>query len=238
MDSQAMERMATLLDRPRVYDHLDDLMELQQGLLNRGAKPRIVSMIKGGVPQMAGGQFYVDSRPPFNTGALPTVTLSTTAKQLWPTVTMSPTYPSDFYVGKEFRMRAYGTITTAATPGNLTVSIGYGTADNTGLLISSAAKTLVASQTTIPFEIDAYVEVRGVGTSGGSPGGSLFAWAKAFFETAVIAASANSFMIPASAPAAVNADTTVNSGINVQLARSGSTAETATVQDMVFWALN
>jgi hypothetical protein len=239
-----MESLATVLpSRGDLETHLDREREIWEDIeyLRKWSlpdwKPRMTELMRRESARIAaGGQFYVDTRSPFNTAALPAVTLATTAKQLWPTVTMSPTSPSDWYIGKEFRQRAYGTITTATTPGNGTVSIGYGTADNTGLLASSAAQTLVASQTNIPFEIDAYVECRGVGTSGGSPGGSLFAWARCFFGTAVIAVG--SFLVPASAPAAVNADTTVNSGINIQFARSGSTAETMTVQDMIFWALN
>ena len=54
---------------------------------------------------------------------------------------------------------------------------------------------------------------------------------RAQFGTAVIAA--DTFLIPASAAAAVTVDTTAASIISVQTKRSGSTAETQTVQELL-----
>lgn len=186
---------------------------------------------------MADGIYYVDTKAPFETAALPTVTLLSTFLPLWPVTTWTPTAQGYWWPGKEVRMRAFGTLTTAATPGNLTVSINFGTAAATGALATSAAMALVASQTTIPWTMDAYIVCRGVGASGS--GGSMFAWGRFNAGVAVItAANVGAGLVPASAPAAVNVDTTVASGVNIQMSRSGSTAETATVQDLIFQALN
>lgn len=186
---------------------------------------------------MADGIFYHDSRGPFVSAAQSTITLATTDKLIYPgSLTALPANYFGF-VGKKLMLTVYGTITTALTPGNIGVELYYGTTDAGGtLLASSAALALVASQTTIPFRIEAYCQCRGVGPSGS--GGSLFAYAVAKFGIAVIANPNDHFLVPASAPAAVNVDTTIASGFNVQIKRSGSTAETITTQDVIFAALN
>lgn len=184
---------------------------------------------------MAGTQFIQDTRPPFAVDAFPTITLSTTSLMLWPAAIWSPTYATDWFGGKLFHCRAFGTLTTAATPGNLTIEIRYGTTDNAGILLAtSAALTLVASQTTQSWRSEFYVRCRDMG----QPGTNGLLAATGIFECSTAVIAAGQAMIPASAPAAVACDTSITSGINLQFKRSGSTAETATVQEMVFAALN
>jgi hypothetical protein len=78
--------------------------------------------------------------------------------------------------------------------------------------------------------IEAYLTNRGpYGTAC-----SVIPWAICKFGTAVIASPNDHFIVPAGAPTAVNVDVTAASvGFNVQIKRTGSTAETVTVQDVV-----
>jgi hypothetical protein len=97
------------------------------------------------------------------------------------------------------------------------------------ILATSGAVALGASKTNASWFIDFTVEARAaVGTAAG-----LFA--KGFMladsTTALLASTVQPLFIPATAAAAVNVDTTLAGTINIQWKRSGSTAETVTVQD-------
>src|SRR6478609_10289621 len=99
-------------------------------------------------------QFYNDLREPFVGADISPVTLSTTDKALYPASNF-PVLGGQYFarIGKKMRIRLFGKITTAATPGNGTIGIYYGTgADANGVLLaSSAAQTLIASQTNISW---------------------------------------------------------------------------------------
>lgn len=181
------------------------------------------------------GNFYNDLRSPFVTADVTAVTLAATNKALY-TVANVPAMGKDYWwVGKKVRIEVFGRITTAATPGNLTLALFYGTgADANGVSIcASAAQTLVANQTNISWRCRFTVHCRSLGTAG-----TLFGVGEGQFGSAVIAAS--SFLIPASAPAAsASVDLTVASNIlSLQALRSGSTAETMQVHDISLIALN
>jgi hypothetical protein len=181
------------------------------------------------------GQFYNDLRAPFMITPAGAVTLSTTDKALY-TVGNVPAMGKDYWwAGKAVKLRAFGQITTAATPGNLTLSCYYGTgADANGTIIAaSAAQTLVASQTNISWVCEFTIRCISIGSSG-----TLFGTGKGEFNSAVIAAA--QFIIPASAPAVSGAvDLTVASNVlSIQAKRSGSTAETMQIVDLQVFALN
>lgn len=166
------------------------------------------------------------------TSAAATVTLATTDKMLVPAY-FTNGWSAGFggKPGKTLLLTYQGTITTVLTPGNIGVELYWGGADAGGtLLASSAALALVASQTTIPFRIEAYIDNRGpAGTAC-----SMYAYAICKFGIAVIASPNDHFLVPASAPAAVNVDVTLASvGFNAQIKRSGSTAETVTIQSVL-----
>jgi hypothetical protein len=184
---------------------------------------------------MAVGLFYNDLLPPFMAADQAAVTLSTTNKALY-TASASPYYGPQFWsvVGRKVRLRAFGKITTAATPGTGTFGLYYGSgADATGVLLaSSAALTLVASQTNISWEIELFISARTLGSAG-----TLFVDGHGFFGTAVVAAGF--FLMPASAAVASGAcDLTAANILSLQFLRSGSTAETMTVQDLDIVAMN
>lgn len=187
---------------------------------------------------MSDGIFYRDAKAPFNIADFGAITLSTTSLMLWPSGGSPSATPAGYWTpGKTMKITIQGKITTAATPGNITIEIRYGTADNAGtILATSAAVALGATKTNISFKLEVYVRAR----ASISSAAGLYAWG--IFQpdnvAVVIPAANNPMLIPASANAAVNVDTTAASAINIQIKRSGSTAETVTVQDLLVEAVN
>lgn len=245
MTRAEMERRAVILggdrdsrlafERER-WDALSEMLEQSEhaGMMQWRRRMRNVRM-EGG-PVMADGLFYRDSKPPWLNAAETSITLATTDKLLYPGGRTALAAAYFAFIGKAVQLTVFGTVTTAATPGNIGVEMYYGTTDAGGTLLgSSAALALVASQTTIPFRIEAYARAR---ATGAGVTGSIFAWAITKIGIAVIASPNDHFLVPASAPAAVAVDTTVASGFNLQMKRSGSTAEAAVTQDIIFEALN
>jgi hypothetical protein len=215
-----------------------DIEELAR-LHEREWKPRLGRMLRDGELLAAGeGNVYHETRAPYtDTADFPTITLSTTSLMLWASAG-SPTATGAGYwqIGKKIEIHLFGKFTTAATPGNLTIEIRYGTTDNGGtILATSAAVALTAAKTSISWHLECQIEARAnIGSAAG-----LFAWGKFIPDQAglLIPAASNPLLIPASAGASVNVDTTVASGINIQMKRSGSTVETVTVQDRQINAL-
>jgi hypothetical protein len=183
------------------------------------------------------GPFYNDLCEPFIFADVPAVTLATTDKALYPTDNF-PVLGGHFFgrAGRKLHIRLFGKITTAATPGNLTIDVYYGdgTDANGVLLASSAAVALTAGQTNLSFAIDIYVHCRAPGKTG-----SLFVTGELGANVGVIASTLQPVMIPASAAVVSGAcDLTAAKIISVQAKRSGSTVETIAVQDMEITVLN
>ncbi len=182
------------------------------------------------------GAYYHDTRLPFVAVDQTQITLSTTDKALH-TLGQAPALGANYFgfIGKKLHIHAFGKISTILTPGNGTWDIYYGTgADANGVIMtSSAALTLVASQTNISWQIDLDITCRTVGASG-----TLMCTGWGQFGTAVVAAG--TFLIPASAAVASGAVDLTSSSLNVslQFKRSGSTAEVMTIQEMNWWAMN
>lgn len=189
---------------------------------------------------MADGLFYWDSREPFSVSSVPSVTLSTTDLALY-RVQDFPVLGGQYFArpGKKLRIKLLGGITTAATPGNGTFDVYYGSgaAANGTLLASSAAFTLIASQTNLTWWAEFNIKCL---TVGGSGVGVLLCTGQADFNPAVVASTNQPIMIPASAPGTTppTCDLTAANIISVQFKRSGSTAETMQVVDMDVVALN
>ncbi len=186
---------------------------------------------------MADGLFYNDLREPFISANLATIAPLATAVALYT--------PSDFPVlggqyfsrlGKKLHIRLFGKITTAATPGNGSFAIYYGTgvSANGVLLASSTPVALLANQTDLSWQAEVFVHCRSLGSIG-----TLFCDGSATFNNAVIAAANQPLLIPASSPVVSAAcDLTAALIISVQFIRSGSTAEAMTVCDMEVTAYN
>lgn len=186
---------------------------------------------------MADGLFYNDLREPFMVSDLATVTLAATAKALY-TPSSFPVLGGQYFArpGKKLRIRLFGKLTTGATPGNGSFNVYYGTgADANGvLLMTGAPVALTANQTNLSWELSICVRCVSTGSAG-----TLYCTGKAHFNVGVIASTLQPIMLPASAAAVSGAcDLTAANIISVQYLRSGSTAETMTVQDMEVIAMD
>jgi len=184
---------------------------------------------------MADGLFYNDIREPFVTVPPGAVTLTAADKALY-TASQFPVLGGQYFArpGKKVKIRLFGQITTAATPGNGTFDVYYGTgADANGVLLAaSAAHVLIASQTNQSWALEVVVTCRTTGSVG-----TLFCTGTCDFTPAVSAAGGG--LIPASAPVVSAAcDLTAALIISVQFKRSGSTVETIQVLEMEVTALN
>lgn len=180
------------------------------------------------------GQYYWDTRLPHISTDITSVTLAATNKALYPVANI-PAMGKDYWtVGKKVYIHLFGRCTSAATPGNLTLSIFYGTgADANGTsLAASAATAWTANQTNMSWWADFWIHCTAIGTAG-----ALFATGYAKFNESAIAAG---LMMPATAPATTaSLDLTVASNVlSVQALRSGSTAETLQIHEMVVVAAN
>lgn len=190
---------------------------------------------EGGYRMMADGTQYRDTRQPNMVAAQTAITLAATDKLLYPG-SMSAIVANYFWPGKVVKLTVYGAFTTVLTPGNLGQELYFGTADAGGTLLgSSAAPALTASRTSMSVKIEAYCRCRSSG-----PTGTLFAWALGMYGGATTndLLAVPGVFTPAAVPAATTVDTTAASGFNVQIKRSGSTAETFTTHDLLFEALN
>lgn len=186
---------------------------------------------------MADGAAYWDTRSPFVATDPAAVTLSSTAKALYTTKDFPVLGTGYFnsFPGKKIGIKMFGRITTAATPGNGSFDVYFGSgADATGtILASSGTLALTASQTNLSWSLDLVITVRALGTSG-----TLLCTGEAHFNVGVLASTLQPMLIPASAAAAVTVDLTTANIISVQFKRSGSTAETMQVHELIVFPMN
>jgi hypothetical protein len=184
------------------------------------------------------GSYFHDTRLPFITNDVGSVTLAATAKALYP-ASAFPNLGTGYFevLGKKLQIHLFGRITTAATPGNGSFDIYYGTgADANGtILASSAALALSANQTAISWTVDLWVTTRKLNDA---TNGALLCTGMAQFGVSVLASTLAPVLIPANTAAQVTVDLSGSNIISVQYKRSGSTAETMQVHEMVVTALN
>lgn len=179
------------------------------------------------------GPFYHDSLLPFLITDVASVTLATTDKALYPAAN-APTFGNTYWwAGKRLRISMSGRITTVLTPGNGSFTVYWGTgADANGTALgTSTINTLIASQTNLTWRATFDIHCRAIGATG-----SLLVTGEAFMNEAVCTAK---YLLPASAPAATTVDLTSSSNVlSVNFKRSGSTAETMQVHEVLFQPLN
>jgi ABC-type transport system involved in cytochrome c biogenesis permease subunit len=182
------------------------------------------------------GPFYVDTRAPHISADVASVTLAAANKAIIPAANI-PVLGSNYfsYVGKALRIKLFGRLTTAATPGNGQWNIYWGTgADANGTVIgSSAALALTANQANMSWFLEIVVRCRAMGVTG-----ALLVTGEWAANVAVLSSSLQPALIPASVPAPVTVDLTASNIISPQFLRSGSTAETMQVHDVLYEALN
>lgn len=186
--------------------------------------------------RMFDGPFWQDTREPFFTANLGAVTLAATAKALYAVKDHPPLGPNYFNrYGKRLGIYASGALTTAATPGNGSFDLYWGSgADANGtILASSAALALTAAQTNLTWWIELMIRCTLPGSAG-----SLEVSGRWGANPGVLAGTLQPATIPASAAAPVTVDLTLNNILSLQFKRSGSTAETMDVRDLMFVACN
>jgi hypothetical protein len=187
---------------------------------------------------MADGLYYNDLRAPFVFGDIASVTLATTNKALYP-VANFPVLGGNYFafLGKKLKIKMFGRITTAATPGNgqWNVYWGNGTDANGTILASSGTLALSINQTNVSWCAEFSVYCR---APGGAGVGNLMCTGWSLFNVGVLASTLQPMLIPATAPAGVSVDLTAANIVSVQFLRSGSTAESMQVHDLDVVAMN
>jgi hypothetical protein len=182
------------------------------------------------------GAFYHDTRAPHIIADIAAVTLATTYKAIVPASNYPNLGGQYMWAGKRLRLRAFGRITTALTPGNMQIGVLWGTgADNNGVNVcQSAAVALTASQTNLSWEAEFLLHCRSIGSAG-----TVFGTGRFLANNAVLATSLQPLMVPGSAPAVSSAiDLTAALIPSIQFLRSGSTVETIQAHDFQFDAFN
>lgn len=178
---------------------------------------------------MAGTQNYHDTIDPAVFADEAAITLAATYSAIIPAARYN--LGTQFFnkTGRKLRIRAFGKITTALTPGNGQIGILFGTgANNNGVnVVQSAAFALAASQTNLSWEAEFYIHARSLGATG-----TLFGTGRLLVNNALVASTLQPILAPASA-AVVSAACDLTGVLvpSLQFLRSGSTAEIITVQD-------
>jgi len=194
-------------------------------------------------------QNYHETRDPYyQAGDFTAVSPLTTSISAIPVLRVPATalaFPA-FYWGKPGRrwsIYMLGRMTTAATPGNITWELRHqtGTASDAGgtILATSAAVVGAANKTNATWWARFVIEARGDASTFVPTASPLFGYGLVWAEgsSAIWAAASNPLFLPATAPAAVNVDTTLAGTIHVDVKRSGSTAEAITVHDVAINSL-
>lgn len=187
---------------------------------------------------MADGLFYLDSREPHLVTDVAAVTMTTTAKALYPAAAF-PVLGGQYFnrPGKALRICLWMKVVVAGTPGNFSFNVHWGTgADANGTLICTAG-TPVALTASVTKCIYAEFTVRCLTTG---TAGTLQCTGFAVADPALIASSTNlnPILIPtAGAAASAALDLTASNIVSVQALQSG-TAGTIQVQSMVVESLN
>jgi len=186
---------------------------------------------------MADGLFYNDLREPFLSLDLTAISPLATAVALY-TPSAFPVLGGQYFSrpGKRLKIELFGRFTSGATPGNVSLAVYYGTgaSANGVLLASSAPIAWLANQANMSWKAEIDVHCRTTGSAG-----TLFCTGEWKANLAAIAAANQPLLIPATAPVVSAAcDLTAALIISVQMLRSGSTAETAQVHNLLVTALN
>jgi hypothetical protein len=110
---------------------------------------------------MADGIYYHDTRQPVIVADETGITLTTTAKALWPVA--RTILPANYWtIGKTVKLEAFLKWTTG-TAGNITWSMAYGAGDNPGVIVSTTAVAKVASVGPFGVYIQGFATCRQIG---------------------------------------------------------------------------
>lgn len=184
---------------------------------------------------MADGLFYLDTREPHLVTDVTAVTLTTTAKALYP-ASAFPVLGGQYFnrPGKAIRICLWLKFVMPGTPGNFSFNVHWGTgADANGTLICVAGTPVALTNATGAGYTEFTVRCLTTGTAGTLQGTG---WA--IVNPGVIASTLQPIMYPlAGAAASASLDLTAANIVSVQALQSG-TAGTVQVQQMQVIALN
>jgi len=184
---------------------------------------------------MADGLFYLDTREPHFVTNLAPITMTTTAKAMYP-ASAFPVLGGQYFnrPGKAIKIEVAFLLTLPATPGNFSFNVLWGTgADANGTLICAAGTPVAATNATKRGKVEVIVRCLTTGTAG-----TLEATGIAWFDPGVIASTLQPMMIPTTgAAASASLDLTLANIVSIQPLQSG-TAGTITVEELKVTALN
>ena len=186
---------------------------------------------------MADGLFYLDTREPHIVSDIAAVTLAATAKALYPAAAF-PVLGSQYFnrPGKALKIEMLLRLVTAVTPGNVSFNVHWGTgADANGTLINVAGTPVawIANFTKL-CKVEYWLRCLTTGTAGTLQGGGL----AIFDQNHVATPNTLQYFPQAGLAASAALDLTQSFIPSIQMLRSGSTAETAQVQELKVIALN
>lgn len=213
---------------PKPFDHFSFKEIIYRKLMRH--------LVRAGAIKMADGLFYLDTREPHIVTDITAVTMTTTAKALYPAAAF-PVLGGQYFnrPGKKLIIRLWCKIVVAGTPGNFSFNVHWGTgADANGTLICVAG-TPVALSASVTKCLFAEFTIRCLTTG---TAGTLQCTGWAVVDPLLIAATLNPIMIPTAGAAASGAlDLTAANIVSVQALQSG-TAGTIQVQQMEVIAAN
>lgn len=184
---------------------------------------------------MADGLFYLDTREPHLVSDIGAVTLTTTAKALYP-ASAFPVLGGQYFnrPGKAIKVCLWLKLVMPATPGNFSFNVHWGTgADANGTLICVAGTPVALTNATKCGYAEFTIRCLTTGTAG-----TLQCTGIAWFDPGVIASTLQPILIPTAGAAASGAlDLTAANIVSIQALQSG-TAGTAQVQELKVFALN
>lgn len=185
---------------------------------------------------MADGLFYLDTREPHLVSDIGAVTMTTTAKALYP-ASAFPVLGGQYFnrPGKAIKICLWQKMVVTTSPGNFSYNVHWGTgADANGTLICTAG-TPVALSASVTKCGYAEFTVRCLTTG---TAGTLQCTGIAWWDHLIIANTLQPIMVPtAGAAASGSLDLTAANIVSVQALQSG-TAGTIQVQELKVLALN
>lgn len=174
-------------------------------------------------------QFWVSSPNSPGQGAGAAYASSTTVTDVSPGNPQFLTIPP-LYVGQKFRLTAYGTFSNTSTP-NLTLGFYYGGVAGVALLTSGAIATTTGA-TAWPWEMQALLEVRSLGTTG-------TIWSKGWLDLPTSLTAIARTSMPATQTQPVTVDTTTAKALTAGATwGTNSASNTLTCQGLVIEQLN
>lgn len=192
-------------------------------------------MDRNGLMTHADGLFYLDTREPHIVSDITAVTMTTTAKAMYPAAAF-PVLGGQYFnrPGKAIKICFWLKFVLPATPGNLSFNVHWGTgADANGTLVQVAGTPVAATNATLCAYGEETVRCLTTGTAGTLQGTG---WA--MFDIGLIASANTNMLFPkAGAAASASLDLTAANIVSVQPLQSG-TAGTVQVQELKVIALN